>query len=156
MKIAVAREIDPAEPRVAASPDTVKKFKALGVDVAIELIDLLREDLDLAIPSLLERARRQHGVLATLLGVLGHHVLQPWGGQNGVLAFAIRSISLSAPGVEHPRIRVTTSGQRNPEAVNHSSRVHFSGHRQHASESAPRTWTQWKQSVTSAADRSVS
>jgi len=36
MKIAVAREIDPAEPRVAASPDTVKKFKALGVDVAVE------------------------------------------------------------------------------------------------------------------------
>ena len=36
MKIAVAKEIDPAEPRVAASPDTVKKFKALGVDVAVE------------------------------------------------------------------------------------------------------------------------
>ncbi|HLG79742.1 MAG TPA: Re/Si-specific NAD(P)(+) transhydrogenase subunit alpha [Bradyrhizobium sp.] len=36
MKIAVAKEIDPAEPRVAASPDTVKKFKALGLDVAVE------------------------------------------------------------------------------------------------------------------------
>ena len=36
MKIAVAKEIDPAEPRVAVSPDTVKKFKALGVDIAIE------------------------------------------------------------------------------------------------------------------------
>ena len=36
MKIAVAKEIDASEPRVAASPDTVKKFKALGVDVAIE------------------------------------------------------------------------------------------------------------------------
>src|ERR1700759_1214885 len=36
MKIAVAREVDPSEPRVAASPDTVKKFKALGVDVAVE------------------------------------------------------------------------------------------------------------------------
>ena len=36
MKIAVAREIDPAEPRVAASPDTVKKFKALEVEVAVE------------------------------------------------------------------------------------------------------------------------
>src|ERR687888_1902635 len=35
MKIAVAREIDPSEPRVAASPDTVKKFKALGAEVAI-------------------------------------------------------------------------------------------------------------------------
>ncbi len=36
MKIAVAKEIDPSEPRVAASPDTVKKFKAIGVEVAIE------------------------------------------------------------------------------------------------------------------------
>src|ERR1700758_3393245 len=36
MKIAVAKEVDPSEPRVAASPDTVKKFKALGFDVAVE------------------------------------------------------------------------------------------------------------------------
>ena len=36
MKIAVAKEIDPSEPRVAASPDTVKKFKALSIDIAIE------------------------------------------------------------------------------------------------------------------------
>src|SRR6201981_835720 len=36
MKIAIAKEIDPAEPRVAPSPDTVKKFKALGAEVAIE------------------------------------------------------------------------------------------------------------------------
>src|SRR5260221_270089 len=36
MKIAVAKEIDPSETRVAASPDTVKRFKALGVDIAVE------------------------------------------------------------------------------------------------------------------------
>jgi len=36
MKIAIAREVDAAEPRVAATPDTVKKFKALGVEIAIE------------------------------------------------------------------------------------------------------------------------
>ena len=36
MKIAVAKEIDASEPRVAASPDTVKKFKALGAEVAVE------------------------------------------------------------------------------------------------------------------------
>jgi NAD(P) transhydrogenase subunit alpha len=36
MKIAIAKEIDPFEPRVAATPDTVKKFKALGAEVAIE------------------------------------------------------------------------------------------------------------------------
>src|SRR6201993_4661382 len=36
MKIAVSKEIDPSEPRVAVSPDTVKKFKALGAEVAVE------------------------------------------------------------------------------------------------------------------------
>src|ERR1043166_1589046 len=36
MKIAVPAEADPAEPRVAATPDTVKKMKALGADVVVE------------------------------------------------------------------------------------------------------------------------
>jgi NAD(P) transhydrogenase subunit alpha len=36
MKIAVAKEIDPSEPRVAVSPDTIKNFKALGAEVAVE------------------------------------------------------------------------------------------------------------------------
>src|SRR3978361_993165 len=36
MKIAVAKEIDPSEPRVAASADTVKRCKALGVEIAVE------------------------------------------------------------------------------------------------------------------------
>ena len=35
MRIAVARETDAQEPRVAATPETVKKFKALGADVAV-------------------------------------------------------------------------------------------------------------------------
>src|SRR5476651_906694 len=35
MRIAVARETDAAEPLVAATPETVKKFKALGADVAV-------------------------------------------------------------------------------------------------------------------------
>jgi H+-translocating NAD(P) transhydrogenase subunit alpha len=30
------QEIDPSEPRVVAPPDVVKKFKALGADVAVE------------------------------------------------------------------------------------------------------------------------
>src|ERR1700747_2110195 len=36
MRIAVAREIDPAEGRFAATPETVKKMKGLGADVAVE------------------------------------------------------------------------------------------------------------------------
>jgi NAD(P) transhydrogenase subunit alpha len=36
MRIAVAREADPAEARVAATPETVKKMKALGADVVVE------------------------------------------------------------------------------------------------------------------------
>ena len=36
MKIAVPAEVDAAEPRVAATPDTVKKLKALGADIVVE------------------------------------------------------------------------------------------------------------------------
>jgi NAD(P) transhydrogenase subunit alpha len=36
MKIAVGAEIDQAEPRVAATPETVKKLIALGAEVAVE------------------------------------------------------------------------------------------------------------------------
>src|SRR5262245_51527329 len=36
MKIAIAAEVDQGEPRVAATPETVKKFIALGADVAVE------------------------------------------------------------------------------------------------------------------------
>ena len=36
MKLAVLRERDPGEPRVAATPDTVKRYRGLGVDVAVE------------------------------------------------------------------------------------------------------------------------
>ena len=36
MRIAVARELDSAEPRVAATPDTVKKFVSFGATVAVE------------------------------------------------------------------------------------------------------------------------
>jgi NAD(P) transhydrogenase subunit alpha len=36
MRIAVAREVDPIENRVAATPETVKKMKGLGADVFVE------------------------------------------------------------------------------------------------------------------------
>ncbi|MFC5351240.1 NAD(P)(+) transhydrogenase (Re/Si-specific) subunit alpha, partial [Azospirillum lipoferum] len=36
MKIAIPRERRPGERRVAASPETVKKFKTLGLDVVVE------------------------------------------------------------------------------------------------------------------------
>src|SRR5215813_5211437 len=36
MKIAIVAEADPGEPRVAATPDTVKKLAALGAEVAVE------------------------------------------------------------------------------------------------------------------------
>src|SRR5690242_6091467 len=36
MRVAVAREADPAEDRVAATAETVKKMKALGAEVAVE------------------------------------------------------------------------------------------------------------------------
>ena len=36
MRIAVTRETDANESRVAATPDTVKKMKALGAEIAVE------------------------------------------------------------------------------------------------------------------------
>src|SRR5208337_4616116 len=36
MKIAVAAESDPGEPRVAATPETVKKMTGLGAEVMVE------------------------------------------------------------------------------------------------------------------------
>jgi H+-translocating NAD(P) transhydrogenase subunit alpha len=36
MRLAVLSEVDPAETRVAAVPETVKKFKALGAEVAVQ------------------------------------------------------------------------------------------------------------------------
>src|SRR2546428_2779110 len=36
MRIAVAREADPAEGRVAATPETVKKMQGLGAEVVVE------------------------------------------------------------------------------------------------------------------------
>jgi len=36
MKVAVPAETDPAEPRVAATPETVKKIRGLGAEVAVE------------------------------------------------------------------------------------------------------------------------
>jgi len=36
MRIAIARESDPLEPRVAGTAETVKKFKALGAEVSVE------------------------------------------------------------------------------------------------------------------------
>src|ERR1035437_10332445 len=35
MRIAIAAESDPAEPGVAGTPETVKKLKALGAEVAV-------------------------------------------------------------------------------------------------------------------------
>jgi NAD(P) transhydrogenase subunit alpha len=36
MRIGIAREVDPAERRVAATPETIKKLMALGAEVAVE------------------------------------------------------------------------------------------------------------------------
>jgi len=36
MRIAIPAETDPGEPRVAATPDTIKKMLSLGADVVVE------------------------------------------------------------------------------------------------------------------------
>src|ERR1700756_5621314 len=113
MKIAVAREIDPAEPRVAASPDSVKKLKALGVDVAIEpgagvksglpdaefaaagatvSADALR-DADIVVkvkrPEALELANYKRGALVIA-------IMDPYGNEAALSAMADAGISAFA------------------------------------------------------------
>ena len=39
MKIAILKERRPHETRVAATPETVKKLKALGADVAVQICE---------------------------------------------------------------------------------------------------------------------
>ena len=58
MKIAVAAEADPSEPRVAATPETVKKMIGLGAEVAVQPpVGAFSEEVAVERP---EQRRRRH------------------------------------------------------------------------------------------------
>jgi NAD(P) transhydrogenase subunit alpha len=134
MKIAVAKEIDPSESRVAASPDTVKKFKALGADVAIEpgaglksglpdaefaaagatvSADALR-DADIVVkvkrPEALELANYKRGALVIA-------IMDPYGNEAALSAMADAGISAFAmelmPRITRAQVMDVLSSQAN-------------------------------------------
>jgi NAD(P) transhydrogenase subunit alpha len=105
MKIAIPAETDPGEPRVAATPDTVKKMMNLGADLMVERdagrrsgildadyqaagavigTDVVRDaDVVLRVrrPTVQELSGYKHGAL-----VLG--IMDPFGNENAVRAMA--------------------------------------------------------------------
>lgn len=134
MKIAIAREIDASEPRVAATPDTIKKFKALGVDIAIEpgagiksgLLDADYEaagavvsadavnDADLVIkvkrPEASELSRYKKGALVIA-------IMDPYGNDTALKAMADAGVSAFAmelmPRITRAQVMDVLSSQAN-------------------------------------------
>src|SRR3982074_1382798 len=113
MRIAVARETDPVENRVAATPDTVKKMKGLGAEVAVEpgagtksgipdaefiaagatVVDSALEGADVVLkvrrPSASELARYKRGALVIA-------VMDPYGENAALKAMADAGITAFA------------------------------------------------------------
>jgi H+-translocating NAD(P) transhydrogenase subunit alpha len=113
MRIFVARESDAAEPRVAATPETVKKMKALGAEVAVEpgagvksgildqdymaagaVIADAANDADVVLrvrrPSDAEIARYKAGALViAIMDPFGHDAALATMAQAGLVAFAM-------------------------------------------------------------------
>ena len=113
MRIFVARESDAAEPRVAATPETVKKMKALGAEVAVEpgagvksgildqdymaagaVIADAANDADVVLrvrrPSDAEIARYKAGALViAIMDPFGHDAALAAMAQAGLVAFAM-------------------------------------------------------------------
>jgi H+-translocating NAD(P) transhydrogenase subunit alpha len=113
MRIFVARESDAAEPRVAATPETVKKMKALGAEVAVEpgagvksgildqdymaagaVIADAANDADVVLrvrrPNDAEIARYKAGALViAIMDPFGHDAALATMAQAGLVAFAM-------------------------------------------------------------------
>jgi proton-translocating NAD(P)+ transhydrogenase subunit alpha len=114
MRIAVARELDANEPRVAATPETVKKFKALGASVAVargagiasgipdadfeaagaEIGDNVTQDADIVLkvrrPAASELAAYKKGALViAIMDPYGHDAELKAMGDAGIVAFAM-------------------------------------------------------------------
>ena len=59
MKVAVPAELDPSESRVAATPETVRKIRGLGAEVAVE--HSARRQLPLTAGPLVRTGLRRYG-----------------------------------------------------------------------------------------------
>lgn len=134
MKIAIAREIDPAEPRVAAVPDTVKKLKALGAEVAIQpgagvKSGVLDADYEAAGAAVSEDALRDADVIfkvkrpdaselaAYKRGALVIAIMDPYGNETALKAIADAGLSAFAmelmPRITRAQVMDVLSSQAN-------------------------------------------
>ena len=84
MKLAVPKESHPQETRVAVSPETAKKFRALNLDVAVE-------GAGFADAAYEEAGARLAGGGAALVGMLS-----PYGGREAVEAYAAAGVDAFA------------------------------------------------------------
>jgi H+-translocating NAD(P) transhydrogenase subunit alpha len=113
MRIGIARESDPAEPRVAATPETIKKLAAFGAELAVEpgagvksgigdgdyaaagarvAADALKDaDIVLKVrrPNEAELARYKHGALVVA-------VMDPFGNDQALAAMAKAGVTAFA------------------------------------------------------------
>ncbi len=110
MKLGIAHEVDGGEPRVAATPDTVKKYKALGIDVAIEpgagiksgLLDADYEAMGAVVSAdavkdadiVIKVKRPEASELATYKkGALVLAIMDPYGNEAALKAMAAAGVS---------------------------------------------------------------
>jgi NAD(P) transhydrogenase subunit alpha len=105
MRIAVAAEADPSEPRVAGTPETVKKFIALGAEVAVEpgaglRSGILDEDYKAAGATLAKGAAKDADIVLKVRrpspdeiktykkGALVAAIMDPYGNEAAIKPFA--------------------------------------------------------------------
>jgi NAD(P) transhydrogenase subunit alpha len=134
MKIAIAKEVDAAEPRVAATPDTVKKFKALGIEIAIEpgagvksgLLDADYEAAGAAVSAdavkdadIVIKVKRPEAseVAAYKKGALVIAIMDPYGNEAALKALADAGVSAFAmelmPRITRAQVMDVLSSQAN-------------------------------------------
>jgi H+-translocating NAD(P) transhydrogenase subunit alpha len=134
MRIAIAREIDADEPRVAATPETIKKMKALGADVAVEPGAGIRsgildedysgagarvvadavDDADVVLkvrrPTEAELAKYQKGALViAIMDPFGHEAALAAMAKSGVVGFAMELL----PRITRAQVMDVLSSQAN-------------------------------------------
>jgi H+-translocating NAD(P) transhydrogenase subunit alpha len=134
MRIAIAREIEADEPRVAATPETIKKMKGLGADVAVEpgagiKSGILDEDysaagarvvadavkdadvvLKVRRPTEAELAKYQKGALViAIMDPYGHEAALAAMAKSGVVGFAMELM----PRITRAQVMDVLSSQAN-------------------------------------------
>ncbi|GLK79980.1 Re/Si-specific NAD(P)(+) transhydrogenase subunit alpha [Methylopila turkensis] len=137
MKIAVAKELDPAEPRVALTPDVVKKLKGLGAEISVEtgaglssgVIDAAYEEAGAQIAASRADALSGADVLLTVRrptpeslsglkpGALVIGTMDPYGQADAIAALATANVSAFAmelmPRITRAQVMDVLSSQAN-------------------------------------------